>query len=742
MKIGAPRWILLWLAPLAGLAAGSNFDLNLQFFRDLTETRSYTLGRPIKAQITPDEKSVIYLRSGPRNPVLHLYEFDIATKTERELLTPAQLLGAKVERLSIEEKARRERERMSLKGFTKFELSQDGSLIMVTLSGQLYVINRARFAANPSDFESIQLLPDENWIDARISPDASAVSAVKDDELFVIDLATNEAKQLTNGAHETLSHATAEFVAQEEMDRSRGYWWSPDSQEIAYQETDQSGVDVRYVADALHPEEPPTKFFFPKAGSTNATVRLGVISRHGGPTRWIKWDSDQYPYLTKVVWEVSSAPLCFLVQDRAQQHQILFAVDQESGDIRELLRESDSAWINLDSESEMPRWLDDGQHFIWTTESSGHWQVELRRRDGTFVHAITPANFIYKGILGVDAARRVVYLSGSTHPVDTHIWKFPLAQGPGTPLTTARGHHSATLADLGGVLIHTFDLLNGQNGSEIWDPSGKVLAALPSVAERPRTLPNVEITETFGHPSFHAAIVRPKDFQPHKSYPVILEVYAGPTVLSVKPNASAYLTDQWTADQGYIVVQIDGRGTPHRGRDWERIIRGNLIDVALQDQIDGLLALGQRYPEFDLSRVGVAGWSFGGYFSAMAVARRPDIFRCGVVGAPVTTWENYDTFYTERYLGLPQESPEAYRVSNVLTYLDQLQRPLLIVHGMNDDNVYFQHALQLVDTLFLSGKPYEFLPMLGTHMISDPMIRLREKQRIMDFLERNLQDTR
>jgi dipeptidyl-peptidase-4 len=252
-------------------------------------------------------------------------------------------------------------------------------------------------------------------------------------------------------------------------------------------------------------------------------------------------------------------------------------------------------------------------------------------------------------------------------------------------------------------------------------------------------LPNVELTRVqAGNLTFDAALVRPRDVAPGRAYPVILSVYAGPTVKHVTAAPRAYFVDQWMADQGYVVVRLDGRGTPGYGRAWERAVRGNLIDVALADQAAGLQALGARHPELDLTRVGITGWSFGGYVSALAVMKRPELFKAAVAGAPVVTWENYDTHYTERYLGLPQDAPDAYRASNVTTFAADLARPLLIIHGLTDDNVYAQHSLQLIDALFLAGKPYEFMPMLGTHMISDPKVREAREGRIMDFFARHL----
>ncbi len=726
-----PRLLALFAAVCA-LARAADEDANLKYFRDLAETRSYSLGRPVAPKLTPDGRTVIYLRGGPRDPVLRLYEFPLPAGPERELLTPSQLLGTAEEKLTAEEKARRERARITLRGFTRFDLSKDGARLLVTLSGQLYVVNRADL--------KVTALPGKNWIDPRFSPDGTAVAAVSAGELHVIDLATVTSHAVTSGATATLSHATAEFVAQEEMDRREGYWWAPDSQSLIYQETDESAVEVRHIADPLHPEAAPVDFFYPHAGSTNATVRLGVIARSGGATRWINWDAAKFPYLTRVVWREVGDPLCLSVMDRAQQTSLLLRADPATGATIELIRETDAAWLNLDDQSVLPRWLPGGKEFLWTTEARGAWQVELRAADGKLLRPLTPPDFIYKGLLKIDAAQGSIYVSGGSDPRESHLWRFPLAGGAGTALTTASGQHSASFADNASAFIHSFNLLDGSAGTEVLSADGQHLATLPSVAEKFPALPNLELTRTVGMPSFYAAIVRPHAFQAGKKYPLILAVYAGPTTTTVNSAIRGYLANQWMADHGYIVVRIDGRGTPLRGRDWERIVRGNLIDVALEDQVAGLRALGQRYPELDLTRVGVTGWSFGGYFSAMATIRRPDVFSCGVAGAPVITWENYDTFYTERYLGLPQTDAAAYKISSVLTYAKQLARPLLLIHGLTDDNVYAQHTLQLTDALFMAGKPYEFMPMLGTHMAgsSDPMVQLRENVRVMDFFNREL----
>ncbi len=753
----------LSLLLLVSAAFAADEAASLKHFRDLAETRNYTLGRPVSPRITPDGKHAIFLRSGPREPTLKLYEFDLATQRERELLTPAQLLGGAEEKLSAEEKARRERQRQSAKGFTTFQMSRDGMRLLVTLSGKLYVVARADL--------KITELPGSGWIDPQFSPDGKFVAAAgADRELHVIDLgaATPTARAITSGATETLSHGTAEFVAQEEMSRPHGFWWAPDSQTLLVQETDESQVEVRWVADPLHPEKTPTKFFYPRAGTPNAIVRLHLVPRTGGKPLAVQWDNKAFPYLAHATWR-NNAPPCILVQNREQTEQRLLALDPATGATRELLRETDAAWLNLDDNAagssgsqRPPFWFKDGSHFIWTSERSGAWQVQLHAASGKFVRMLTPgyerilfenarggtdhdfaAFWFYRGLIGVDEENRQLLVRGGPDSRESHVWAYPLP-GEGQPkqLSAGRGLHSATLNPEAQLLIRTTDLFDGTWRSEVVSVlTGQVVANLPSVAEPIPRLPTTELTQTPGDiidPSLDAAITRPRTFDPAKKYPVILSVYAGPTSKMVTANIRGFLTDQWMADQGYVVVRLDGRGTPGRGRAWERAIKGNFIDIALADQIAGLQALAAKYPELDLTRVGVSGWSFGGYFAAMAAIRRPDIFKAAVVGAPVITWENYDTHYTERYLGLPQNAPEAYRVSNVTTYAAQASRPLLLIHGLTDDNVYFQHTLQLADALYMAGKPYELLPMLGTHMVSDPVVKLRQQTRIMDFLNREL----
>ena len=723
--------LLLSVHSSRDIRAAETEPSDLRYFRELVETRNYTLGQPVSPKLTPDGRSVIFLRGGPRDPVLRLYEFTIADGALREILTPEKLLQGAEEKLSAEEKSRRERARQSLRGFTSFEMSKDATKLLVVLGGRLYLINRTDSAVTE--------LPGSDWIGPKFSPDGKFVAAVRERELHVIDLAQRSERAITSGATETIEHGVAEFVAQEEMDRQDGFWWSPDSKALAYQETDNNEVETRFIVDPLHPEAPPAKNFYPRAGGANAKVRLGIISREGGETQWVDWDREKYPYLARVVWKESAAPLSILVQNRAQQEQVLLAVERQTGKTRELLRETDAAWLELDPKT-MPVWLEDGRAFLWSTEQRGSWQLELRRADGSLLREITPSAFGFNQLIDVDDATRSVVVAGGPDPRERHLFQFSLdREEEPRRLTSDPGRHDAVFGKAKEHFVHKFQLLDGRSGWEVAPLSGgSVVHALPSVAERPSRLPALELVRTEGSRAFDAAVIRPRDFRKNAKYPVILDVYAGPSSKQVIAQPDRYMIDQWMADRGYIVVVIDGRGTPSHGREWSRAVRGNLIDIALEDQIAGLKALARRNPQMDLTRVGVVGWSFGGYFSAIAAMRHPEIFRAAVVGAPVVTWENYDTHYTERYLGLPQEDPEAYRASNVLTYAKDLSRPVLLMHGMTDDNVYFQHAAQLADALFQLGKPFDFLPLLGTHMVSDPVLRLRRQTRIMEFFDAEL----
>jgi dipeptidyl-peptidase-4 len=521
------------------------------------------------------------------------------------------------------------------------------------------------------------------------------------------------------------------------MDRFTGYWWSPDSRAIAYEAADLSPVEVLHIMDPTHPEREPEGWRFPRVGTKNAIVRLGVVPITGGLTMWIPWDRDHYPYLASVHW-TKNAPLTVGVIDRRQSEYLVFTGDPATGATHPLLTERDAAWINL--EQSVPRWLEDGSGFLWMTERGGAWQLELRGRDGKLERSLTRPDLGLRNLVGVDDAARVAWIEAGDDPTQVQIYRVPFGAGGGGPQRVTRdaGVHSGMFGKRSRVWVHGFEGPTAGPVKRVENVDGTVVGELASAAERPTLETHVHFV-TVGARHIRGAVIEPEGFDPHASYPVIVSVYGGPHSQMVVQSHHRYLLDQWIANHGFVVVSFDGRGTPSRGRAWERAIRHNLIDVPLNDQVEALQALGREMPQLDLTRVGIYGWSFGGYFSAMAAMRRPDVFRAGVAGAPVADFRDYDTFYTERYLDLPERNAAGYRASSVLTYADKLERPLLIVHGTSDDNVYFLHSLKLCDALFRAGKPYEFMPLAGfTHMVPDPLVTSRLYGRVEAFFEKNV----
>lgn len=706
--------------------------------RDILETRSYMLGRPTAMKLTPDGSAALFLRSGSRDRVQNLYEYDVASGQTRELLTAAKLLGGGSESLSVEERARRERQRVTAKGIAGYQLSEDGTLLLVPLSGKLYVVERAGGAVH-------ELAGVRDALDPRFSPDGRWVSYVADYDLYRADWRTGAIERLTTGGTVDTPNGLAEFVAQEEMGRSAGYWWSPESELIACQHSDLRDVETLYIPDPAHANRAPQSWRYPRAGTNNAKVGLAILKPGTDSRTEVKWDVERYPYLAAVTW-TKNAPLTIVVQARDQKDELVLRVDAASGATSELLREHDDSWVNLNRG--MPRWLESGSGFLWITEKDGEVRLWLYDADGRAVRALNDDSFRLGNVIDVDEAAKLVWVSGATDPTTRDVWVLGLdalrverptpkggfnEQVAGfTTLAVSKDHGTGivTISGPRSMPRSYVRRLDGRSGG----------GQLPSVAEEPPFAPRVEFTRVGPKGEFDASIVRPRNFAAGRKYPVIVDVYGGPSDGEVKKDARPYFLPQWYADQGFVVVSADNRGISGRGRAWERAIYGNFADVPLEDQVAALKALGAKYPEMDMARVGIKGWSFGGYETAIATIRRGDVFAAGAAGAPVVDWSDYDTHYTERYLNLPSANADGYKRSSILTYAGELKRPLLIIHGTADDNVYFANSLKLTDALMRAGKAYEFMPLAGyTHMVPDAATRVLVEERIAGFFRKTLQ---
>ncbi|MFM7102504.1 MAG: prolyl oligopeptidase family serine peptidase, partial [Verrucomicrobiota bacterium] len=404
---------------------------------------------------------------------------------------------------------------------------------------------------------------------------------------------------------------------------------------------------------------------------------------------------------------------------------------------RVLLTECDDAWINLNPA--FPKWLADGSGFLWASERGGAWQVELRRQDGSLDRVIVPGTSGWQGLAELDEQLGELRFRASADPTREDVWTVPLRGGTPRRLTDGAGIQTLTFGATNGLQVLTTITATRMARWEVRTRDGQVLGTLPSVAEAPPFVPQVEFARVGDGEGWHVRITRPQTFEAGRKYPVIVDVYGGPHAQVVRQTMDKLLITQWLADQGFLVVAADGRGTPGRGRAWERALAGRLGPVPLAEQAAALRAMAQRWPELDLDRVGITGWSFGGYLSAYAVLREPGLFRAAVAGAPVIDWYDYDTHYTERYLGVPPAADAAYRESSCLTYAADLRRPLLLIHGTRDDNVFFRHSLRLVDALVRAGKPVEVLPLPGfTHMLPDPVVAEQRWLRTVEFFRRHL----
>ena len=701
--------------------------LDAHLLADAAATFNFRLGLPTPLAVTADG-AVLFRRTPPRDFAADLYELDPKTGAVKTLATAAGLLGAGGEHLSEAEKARRERSRTATRGVVDLDVSHDGRLVLVPLGGKLHLIDRTTGADRALD-------PGGAAYDPHLSPDGAHVAFVRDGDLWVIDTAGGAPRRLTQHP-DGFEYGVAEFVAQEELDRRRGFWWSPDSRTLVFQRSDLRPVDTLYVADARHPETPPVPFKYPRPGRPNAIVDLGVIGLGGGAPRWLTWDLAQYPYLARVTWS-DGAPLSIVVLSREQQDLAVLAWADPAGAPRTLLTEHDDAWLNVPRpgmfgyRAGAPLWLPDGS-FLWATEKPGAWVLE-RHAPGGAVTELTRPEFGLRTLVGVDGDAAIV--EADTDATRCDLWRVPLGGGAPARLTGGDGVATGSIAH--GVLVVTSRLAAG--GIRTVAIANGAAHELPSVAERPSLHPTtrLETVEVSGR-VYHTAITRPRVFDPHRHYPVLLRVYGGPHAKMVEDARDAYVMDQWYADAGFVVVRADGRGTPDRGRAWERAIAGDLITIPMADQIAALQAMGARHPELDLTRVGVFGWSFGGYFSAMAVLLHPDVFAAAVAGAPVTDWRLYDTAYTERYMRLPEHDEAGYDRTSALTHAANLSRPLLIIHGITDDNVHFANTLALIESLYVAGKYADVITLSATHMVPEPKLNLAREQVQVEFFRSHL----
>lgn len=701
--------------------------IDRELITELAATRSYNLGFPRPVAMLADG-DVLFLRTGPRSYVAELFELDAATGQTRKIASAADLVASADVALSAAEKAKRERLRMAMRGIVSVAASDDGSRLLIPIGERVFVFDRK--TGKTSGVELGAGYPDS----PTLSPDGKRVAFVREDDVWIADVAGGKPRRITKKDGPDVTNGSAEFVAQEELDRTAGMWWSPDGKQLVYQRTDNAKVDTLWVSDPRHPDVAPTPFRYPRAGTNNADVRLAIVGATGGNPRWIDWDRAAFPYVHHVQW-TENAPPTLVVLNRAQTELRVLAVDEKTGATATLVTETDEAWLNT---SGGPRWAADGKSFLWAREVADGWELVRHDRTGKKLATLIAGDRGFHGDYDVDQETGDVWFTRK-NLLDTHVWSIDAEGKHEKQHTTAPGTQAVGVAKKGGsrLLIHLG--IDGSRSITAVTRDGKPIGELPSVAEDGPRLPNVTVGMVRGAERVYAtSITRPRDFDPSLRYPVVMQTYAGPGVITVTNNPRAYWKDQLLADTGFIVVRGDGRGTPKRGRAWERVLVGDLITVPLADQIDLLQGLGKAHPEMDLDRVGVVGWSFGGYFAALAAELRPDVFKAAIAGAPVSDWRLYDTAYTERYMRTPQENAAGYDSTSAVVNAPKLTVPLLLIHGLTDDNVYLANTLALAEALFQAGKDFDLLTLSTTHMVADPAAEAALMTRQIDFFRAHL----
>ncbi|MFZ6648611.1 alpha/beta fold hydrolase [Undibacterium sp. TJN25] len=702
---------------------------------------------PRGLKVSPDGARVTFLRGREQDQFqFDLWEFNVKDKTTR-LLVDSKSLQAN-EQLSDQEKARRERERVAgLRGIIDYSWSPDGKQILVPLAGDLFLVDLAHVG-------KARKIASGSVLDAKISPLGKYVSFVRDQNLFVFNVASGKEVQLTTDGGGDIHNAEAEFVAQEEMAQTSGYWWAPDDSAIAFKHFDESMVPKvkRFEIYANHTDVIEQRY--PYAGAANVQVSLALVSPEGGAIRTVDLGSEKDIYLVRADWMGDGKRLSYQRQSRDQKRLDLVAVDVASMHQHILVSETSQTWTGI---PDKPYFLGHGKSFLWTSERSGRKHLYLYGLDGAdgldarLLHPVTAGEWGIDNLLAVDEKAGRVYVASNRDAVtDKQVYALPLdGSGATQPrrITQADGWHDIQFARQGNIFIDTWSdpdtppqvSLRQADGSMLtWIEHNELNASHPYARYRDAHVPTEFGTlQSADGQTLHYSLRKPLNFDAGKRYPVFLVVYGGPGAQTVERKWSN-LFDQYMAQQGYIVFRLDNRGSARRERRFTDAIYGEFGPHEVADQVAGIDWLAKQ-GFVDARRIGVFGWSYGGFMSLRLLSAASDKIAAGVSVAPVTDWALYDTHYTEQFIGHPKDNVDGYKKSHVFAHLDGLHSPLLLVHGMADDNVLFTNSTQLIDALAARGILFDLMTYPGAkHGISGAANQKHVYRTIEAFFKRHL----
>jgi dipeptidyl-peptidase-4 len=704
------------------------------FPRQEARTRRFTLGVPRAFRVSPDGARVVFLRTkGGADPVTCLWALDVEGGQERLVADP-RTLGADEDDLPPQERARRERVREQAGGIVAYATDQAVTVAVFALSGHVYAVPLTG-ASTGQQSPAYQVATRTPALDPRPDRAGRRLAYVCDGALRVTGLRGDLPDQAVADPRGApgVTFGLPEFIAAEEMDRHRGYWWAPDGSALLVARVDETPVIRWHIADPAHPERVPAEVAYPAAGTPNADVSLHLARLDGDPVP-VQTDPAAFPYLVTAGWQDGHDPLV-VVQSRDQRAVRILGVDVASGQTRVLHEDTDPVWLEI--VPGVPAWTADGR-IVWTRDDQDTRRLVLLA-PGRSPEVVTPPGLQVRGALDVDGDT-VLFQASGQDPASVDLWRY----GPSGlhRVGVAGGVEAGTSA--GGTTVTSRRSLDADGVTvRVSRAGGGPALNVASLAEQPALPAPRPVLFRAGPREIQTAVLFPSWHQAGQArLPVLLDPYGGPHAQRVLRARGAYLVPQWFAEQGFAVVIADGRGTPARGPAWERAVAGDLADPVLEDQVDALAAAAARFADLDTGRVAIRGWSFGGYLAALAVLRRPDVFHAAVAGAPVTDWRLYDTHYTERYLGLPGSNAEAYDRSGLISLAERSvvsPRPLMLIHGLADDNVVVAHTLRLSAALLAAGYPHEVLPLTGiTHMASQETVAENLLLLQLDFLRHAL----
>jgi len=673
-------------------------------------------------KISPDGSRVTFLQGSPDNKDrLDLWEYRLADGHSR-LLVDSRVLEPYSQKLSDEELGRRERQRTAaLSGILEYSFSPSGHSLLFPKDGNLFYFDLTKPAAEAL----VPISVDQGFAtDVSVSPRGNYVGFVRDQNLIVYDLAKARETALTTDGGGTIKNGMAEFVAQEEMDRSTGYWWSPDDSHIAFARVDESPIKLTQRFEIAADNVTTFAQRYPAAGGANAVVRLAVVDVRTRAVRWLDLGDNTDIYLARVNWLPDGKTVAIQRESRDQRQLDLLFADIETGKTRLVLRETSESWIELNQEL---TFLQKSKQFIWASNRDGFTHLYLYDYSGQLIRRLTQGawsvdDFRARAIKGVDETRRLIYfIANHEGPTTRDLYVTSLdTRDPHAVhrISVEAGIHSVTLAAGKDFYLDNFTSVTQPPQIAIHRIDGSLSAYLlenrldashPDAPYRDdNSIPEFGTLEAADGQQLQYRLFKPEHFDPAKKYPAIVDVYGGPGVQRVLNNWTGSSFTQILTRAGYVVFQLDNRGSASRGTAFQAPIHGRLGEVEVADQVLGARWLGSQ-AFVDPTRIGVWGWSYGGYMSLMLMFKAPDLFRAGVAGAPVTDWTLYDTHYTERYLGRPQDNAAGYEASSVLPYAKNLRGKLLVMHGMADDNVLFLNSTKLFRQLQDLGKPFEVM---------------------------------